>query len=216
MLNSGDGGPWNGLATLAETYSQFTPTDERRGMWLAGQAISFETGLPAKDRAGNNLVLTTDIPDADKANEANGVRFNKFNPIPNPPHGGNQPNDYTIFRLAEMYLIKAEALNELGQTAAAIVELARIHNLHDPANPISGALTQAGVRSAIIKERLLELAAEGKRRTDLIRYGQFLNQWSTAMLNGKKDKTAETYRILFPIPAPQIAANPNLKQNSGY
>jgi len=215
QLSTGDGGPWNGFATLAETYAQFPASDERIGMWLAGQAYSFETSLPAKDRNNNNLIFTTDIPDADKAGEGTGVRFNKFPPIPSPPHGGNQPNDFTFFRLAEMYLIKAEAFNELGQTANALTELNRIHNLHDPTNPITAA-TQATIRTAILKERLLEFAAEGKRRTDLVRHGRLLERWSTAMANGKLDKTADTYRILFPVPAPQIAANPLLTQNPGY
>lgn len=215
QLSTGDGGPWNGFATLAETYQAFPATDERRDMWLAGQAFSFENGLPVKDRNGNPLIFTTLIPDADAAGEGTGVRFNKFPPIPSPPHGGNQPNDFTFFRLAEMYLIKAEAYNELGQTANALTALNAIHNRHDPTNPITAA-TQAQIRDAILKERLLEFAGEGKRRTDLVRHGKFLLRWSTTMAHGKEDKTAEGYRILFPIPAPQLASNPLLTQNPGY
>ena len=215
QLSTGDGGPWNGFATLAETYAQFTPTDDRRAMWLEGQAFSFETNQPVNDRNGKPLVFTPQIPDADAADEAQGVRFNKFPPIPSPAHGGNQPNDFTLFRLAEMYLIRAEALNEMNNTAGALADLTFIHNKHDPTNPIT-ATTQAQIRDAILKERLLEFAAEGKRRTDLIRHGKFLKQWSTTMLHGKTDKSAETFRILFPIPAPQLAANPLLTQNTGY
>jgi len=215
QLNTGQGGPWNGFATLAETYNAFPTTDNRKNMWLAGQAYSFETGQPAKDRTGKPLVFSVIIADADTASEATGVRFNKFPPIASPSVGSAQPNDFTFFRLAEMYLIKAEALNELGQTAAALTELNRIHNLHDPTNPITAA-NQTQIRDAILKERLLEFAAEGKRRTDLIRHGKFLKQWSTTMAHGKVDKSAETYRILFPIPGPQIGSNPLLKQNPGY
>jgi len=215
QLNTGDGSPWNGFATLAETYNQFTPTDDRRNMWLAGQAYSFETGKPVNDRNGNPLIFTTQIPDANQANEANGVRFNKFPPQPSAPHGGSHPNDFTIFRLSEMYLIKAEALNELGQTGAALTELNRIHNRHDAGNPVTAA-GQAGIRDAILKERLLEFAAEGKRRTDLIRHGKFLKQWSTTMANGKQDRSGHPELILFPISEVQMGANPMLKQNPGY
>jgi hypothetical protein len=215
QLNSGWGSPWNGFATLAETYNAFTPTDDRRGMWLAGQAYSFETGQPVNDRTGNPLIFTEQIPDADQAGEGTGVRFNKFPPIRSPATGSGQPNDFTFFRLSEMYLIRAEALNELGQTAAALADLTFIHNKHDPTNPITAA-TQAQIRDAILKERLLEFAAEGKRRTDLIRHGKFLKQWSTTMAHGKVDKSAETYRILFPIPSPQLGSNPLLTQNPGY
>ena len=216
QLTSGWGGPWNGFATLAETYQQFDATDERRGMWLAGQAFSFETGQPVNDRTGKPLVFTAIIPDANKADEAVGVRFNKFPPLPSAATGNGMPNDFPYFRLSEMYLIKAEALNEQGNQGAARTELAFVHNLRNPANPIAGGLSQAQLRDAILKERLLEFAGEGKRRSDLIRYGRYLNKWSTTMLNGKEDMSSKPHLILFPVPQPQLAANANLKQNPGY
>ncbi len=104
----------------------------------------------------------------------------------------------------------------MGQTGDAILDLAAVHDLRNSANPISTSLSQAEVRDAILLERLLEFAGEGKRRTDLVRYGRFLEKWSNTMANGKEDKTAEPYRILFPIPATQMQANPLLTQNPGY
>ena len=211
QLNTGWGSPWNGFATLAETYQQFEPTDERRGMWLAGQAFSFETGAPVNDRTGNPLIFTTVIPDADKANEAHGVRFNKFPPLRSAATGSGHPSDFPFFRLSEIYLIKAEALLELGQAGAALTELQRVHNLRNPASPVTSA-----TRDAILRERLLEFAGEGKRRTDLIRHGKYLQRWSTTMLNGKQDQTAKPHLILFPVPATTLGANNNLRQNPGY
>jgi len=216
QLNSGWGGPWNGFATLAETYNKFSPTDTRRQMWLIGQATSFETGQNVNDRTGNPLIFTAAIPDANQANEAHGVRFNKFPPIPSATTGNGMPNDFPFFRLAEMYLIKAEAQNELGQTAAAINTLKIVHDLRDPGTPVPAGLTQAEVRQAILDERLREFAGEGKRRTDLIRHGQFLNQWSTTMANGKVSQTGKPHLTIFPVPAGQVASNPNLRQNPGY
>ena len=216
QLNTGWGSPWNGFATLAETYQAFDPADRRREMWLAGQAYSFETGQPINDRSGNPLIFTDIIPDAEKAGEGTGVRYNKFPPLPNAPSGNGHPNDFPFFRLAEMHLIKAEALNELGQTGAALAEINRVRAMHfDPPKPVL-ATSQAEVRAAILRERLLEFAGEAKRRSDLIRYGMFLNRWSMTMAHGKQDKTGEPHRILMPIPAPQIAANPLLTQNPGY
>lgn len=211
QLNSGWGSPWNGFATLAETYNQFETTDERRGMWLAGQAYSFETGAPVTDRTGNPLIFTAVIPDANQANEAHGVRFNKFPPLPSATTGNGMPNDFPFFRLSEMYLIKAEAHLELSQTAQALAALKAVHDLRNPGNP---ALVVS--RDAILKERLLEFAGEGKRRTDLVRHGKFLNAWSTTMLNGKTDQTSKPHLILFPIPQTQIGSNPLLTQNPGY
>ena len=134
-----------------------------------------------KDRTGNPLIVTTDIPDADAANEAQGVRFNKFPPQPDPPTGSSQPNDFTFFRLAEMYLIRAEAENELGQTANALADLNFIHTKHDQ-TPVAAGSQQA-LRDAILNERLLEFAGEGKRRTDMIRMGRFLT-WTESSLHG--------------------------------
>jgi hypothetical protein len=213
QLNTGDGAPWNGFATTAETYNSFPSSDERRAMWLHDQAYSFETGLAVNDRTGNPLIFTPTIPDADAATEGHGVRFNKFPPQPDPPHGSAQPNDFTFFRLAEMYLIRAEAENELG-LPAAITDLNKIHNLHDPTNPVT-ATTQAQIRDAILHERLLELSAEGKRRTDMIRFGRFLN-WTEASAHGHVDKSADKFRVVFPLSVNALGSNPQLVQNKGY
>ena len=220
QLNTGWGSPWNGFATIAETYNAFDAADERKAMWLQGQAYSFETGQPVNDRTGKPLIFTATIADANAASEGEGVRFNKFPPLPSASSGNGMPNDFTFFRLAEMYLIKAEALNEQGQTAAALVELNRIHNLHDAANPIT-ASTQTQIRDAILKERLLEFAAEGKRRTDMIRHGKFTT-WTESIKNGVCGASGTcgaaraAFRILFPIPATQLGSNPLLTQNAGY
>ena len=209
QLNTGWGSPWNGFATIAETYNALDAADDRRIQWLVGQQKSFETNQNVNDRAGKPLIFTAVIADVNAANEAEGVRFNKFPPLASAPTGNGHPNDFTFFRLAEMYLIKAEALLEQGSTAAAQVEFNRVHNLHDAPNPVVVS------RAAILKERLLELNAEGKRRTDMIRNGTFLT-WTEASANGHKNKSAEAYRILFPISSNQLASNSLLKQNPGY
>lgn len=216
QLSSGWGGPWNGFATLAETYRAFDATDVRRGMWLEGPQRSFENGQPVNDRSGAPLIFTAEIPDADKASEAHGVRFNKFPPLPSARTGNGMPNDFPFFRLSEMYLIRAEARNELDNLAGAIADLAFVHNMRNPGNPIAGLTTKAQVRDAILRERLLEFAGEGKRRTDLIRHGKFLNRWSTTMLGGKQDQTGKPHLILFPVPVTQLGSNPGLRQNPGY
>jgi hypothetical protein len=217
QLSTGQGGPWNGFATTAENFTRFTATDERRNMWLFGQGKSFETGLPVNDRTGKPLIFTTGIADANSASEGEGVRFNKFVPLPSASQGSGAPNDFTFFRLAEMYLIRAEAENELGQSAAALADLAIIHDRHDKGTPVSGMglTSQALIRTAILNERALELSAEGKRRTDMIRNGRFLS-WTEASKNGVSGSARDAHYILFPIPAPQLASNPLLTQNPGY
>ena len=109
-----------------------------------------------------------------------------------------------------MYLIKAEALNELGQTGAAIALVNQVRaRQFTPPKPISASLSQAQFRAAILNERLFEFTDEAKRRADLVRHGQF-----TA---ARRFKTLrEAHKVLFPIPSTQIQANPLLTQNPGY
>ena len=70
----------------------------------------------------------------------------------------------------------------------------------------------------ILAERGRELLFEARRRTDLIRYGLFtggsyLWAWKGNTLNGT---TTALHLNRFPIPATELIANPNLKQNPGY
>lgn len=201
--------PWNGFSTLADTYAAFDANDQRKQIFLVGPQVNLVTGQPAKDRQGNPLIFTPDIPNVTAATEGQGVRIDKWPVDPNHVQQDNG-NDYAWFRLAEMYLIRAEANNELGNTAQAIVDLNLIRaRAFNPPQPTS-AVTQAQVRDAILNERLFEFTWEGKRRQDLVRAGKF----TTGTWYAKT--TSTPFRVLFPIPQTQIETNPQLKQNPGY
>jgi len=201
--------PWNGFSTLADTYAAFDAADQRKQIFLAGPQVNLVTGQPAKDRQGNPLVFDPNIPDVTAATEGQGVRVDKWPVDPNHVQQDNG-NDYAFFRLAEMYLIRAEANNELGNTAAAIADLNLVRaRVFSPPKPTT-AVTQAQVRDAILNERLFELTWEGKRRQDLVRAGKF----TTGTWYAKT--TSTPFRNLFPIPQTQIETNPQLKQNPGY
>ena len=216
--------PWNGFATIAETYSAFDPADIRRGIFLSGPQVNLETGAPALARDGTPLNFTIGISDPTQAKEGEGIRVMKWPLDPNKVTVNNG-NDYGTFRLGEIYLIKAEAENELGQTAQAIIDLNTVRaRAFSPAKPTT-AVTQAEVREAIYQERLFELTAESKRRQDLIRAGplpggtanRYLVPWSFKLLPTEAAGTVRpAYKILFPIPQTQIETNPLLKQNAGY
>lgn len=203
--------PWNGFSTIAETYYAFDPDDERIGIFLVGPQLNLNTGQPIMDRAGNPLVFTPEINDITQATEGEGARIVKWLPDQN-AQAENNSNDVAYFRLAEMYLIKAEALNELGQTAAAVDQVNIVRErVFDPPKPLSaGSFSQASLRDRILQERLFELTAEARRRQDLIRHGKY-----TQSLWSFKDVT-DPYRILMPIPQPQLDTNPLLVQNPGY
>jgi hypothetical protein len=202
--NQFDPSPWNGFAALAETYNAFDAADERRQIFLEGPQVHVLTGDPVNDRAGNPLVFTVNIGDETQAGEGEGTRIMKYTPDPNHV-SQNNGNDFAWFRLAEMYLIKAEAELELGNSGPALTLLNTLRErVFDPDQPLATV-----DRDVILQERLLELTGEAKRRQDLIRHGRYTQAWSF------KDVTPATV-LLMPIPQPQLDANPLLVQNPGY
>lgn len=206
-----NGSPWNGFATLAETYNAFASNDQRKNIFLEGRQFNLDTGQPVNDRSGQPLIFDPAIADITQATEGAGVRIVKWSY--DPAHVAQDAgNDFAHFRLGEILLIKAEALNELGRTAEAValvnVIRARAYSSPQPLDPT--VFTQASFRDQILTERLLELTAEGKRRQDLIRMGKYTQ--GTWAFKG----VTPPYKILMPIPQSQIETNPLLKQNPGY
>jgi starch-binding outer membrane protein, SusD/RagB family len=197
--------PWNGFSSLADVYNQFDTTDQRIQSFLVGPQVNLETNAPVNDRQGNPLVFTVAIGDVTAANEREGARIGKW--VYDPNHSGPENgNDFAFFRLAEIMLIKAEALNEQSPgsaTALGIVNTLR-ERVFNPDVPLATI-----DRASILRERLFELIFEGKRRTDLIRFGQFDDGWTFKPASG-------AHRVLMPIPQTQLDANPLLVQNDGY
>ncbi|HEX6926487.1 MAG TPA: RagB/SusD family nutrient uptake outer membrane protein [Longimicrobiaceae bacterium] len=207
--NMYDPSPFNGRAVEPPTYEKFDDDDLRKSIFLVGPQVHLVTGAPVNDRSGARLVFTVDFRDITQATEGEGARVYKWPVDPN-AELRNHGNDFPIFRLAEMYLIKAEAANELGRTAEAIDLINQVRaRAFDPDKPLPAGLSQAQVRDAILDERLFELMDEAKRRTDLIRHGKWTDPWF------EKPQT-EPFRVLMPIPQTQLDANPLLTQNPGY
>jgi hypothetical protein len=127
--------------------------------------------------------------------------------------------DYPMFRLADAYLMYAELVLRGGggdvPTAVGYVNLLRERAYGDQ----SGNITDPELTlDFVLDERARELWWEGHRRTDLIRYGLFtgggkLWSWKGGVQAGS---ATETFRDLYPIPASELLANPNLTQNPGY
>ena len=125
--------------------------------------------------------------------------------------------DFPMIRLAEMYLIYAEAQARLdGGTTTDITALGYINRLRDRA----GVSRQAYVDTEfILAERARELMWEGQRRTDLIRYGYFTSMafpwpYKGGIPNGKVSLPA--YRTVYPLLQTDLTENPALEQNTGY
>lgn len=128
--------------------------------------------------------------------------------------------DMPIFRLAEQYLIYAEAVTRGGTGGSTATALTYINTLRQRAyGNASGNITAGQLTTDfILDERGRELYWEGFRRTDLIRYGKFTGGTYLWPFKGgaKSGTNIPDYRAIYPIPDQDRAANPNLKQNPGY
>lgn len=223
--NNNPGG-WNGFATLSDFYDKFTPSDQRRGAaytgvtdktglrvgFLVGQQFD-QNGTALKDRNGSPLAFTRDVKILETGSnlEVTGIRVMKYPPdynlakLTDPSNSDyeNSDNDYVFLRYADVLLMKAEALVRTSRAADALPIVNSIRTKRGAAN--LGAVTL----DVLLDERGREMYWEAIRRTDLIRFGKFLDAWQEKPASGPE-------RLLFPIPNQQIAVNPNLKQNPGY
>lgn len=119
----------------------------------------------------------------------------------------NTYGNVQIFRLAEMYLTRAEA-NFRGSTAVGSAPLADINLIRTRAGLAPLTLAQLTLTS-ILRERRLELAFEGTLIHDLKR-NRLSTQYTTTVLPWNST------RLIYPIPLREIQANPALIQNQGY
>ena len=120
-------------------------------------------------------------------------------------------------RAAEAYLTYAEAVTRLAGSGAAPADAVdAINKIRKRAHATEKASYSL---NDILDEWSREFYFEGRRRVDLIRFGQFGGnasykwQWKGGAYAGRN---FEAYRNVFAIPTDDLIANPNLKQNEGY
>ncbi|MET6996420.1 RagB/SusD family nutrient uptake outer membrane protein [Chitinophaga defluvii] len=206
--------PWNGIAANPPYVKEFDPADTRF-------AASFLIG-PMKNPAGEiimtphgrplihtiDMVLNEVGPDGwGWINQEEGARIKKWQFEPG--LSTSMENDFHIFRLADVYLMKAEALLRSGGSngeATSLVNTIRARAFADPSK-----LYTAVTLEDIYKERRFELAWEGFTRQDMIRYNKFLLPRPPF-----KPNTSDPKYLLYAIPQAAIDANNKLKQNPGY
>ncbi|MEP7377771.1 MAG: RagB/SusD family nutrient uptake outer membrane protein [Chitinophagaceae bacterium] len=121
-----------------------------------------------------------------------------------------------VFRLAEQYLIRAEARAQLGNTAGAVADLNVIRH-RAGLTDYSGSTNQASLLSAILHERQVEFFSEwGHRFFDLKRTNT-LDALMTVITPKKANGSPwQTYQKLYPISYFELRRGPNLTQNPGY
>ncbi len=131
--------------------------------------------------------------------------------------------DYPLFRLADVYLMYAEAVLR-GGTGDLALATTYFNDIRERAyGNTSANITQPQLTLALVlDERVRELYWEGTRRIDLIRYGMYSNRVAgTEILwpfKGaiKTGVSIDKHLEILPIPASDMEANPKLVQNAGY
>ena len=123
-----------------------------------------------------------------------------------------------MFRLADAYLMYAEAVLRSGggSRAQALDYVNQLRRRAYGGNGGDVADAQLTL-DFLLAERARELLWEGHRRTDLIRFDRFSDNGIWAWKgNAPAGRPTEAFRDLYPLPASELLANPNLKQNPGY
>jgi hypothetical protein len=206
--NFGIQGGWGGLRTTSAFVDKFSDisgaTDKRAMFYTSGQ----------------NKTIT------DIFSFTDGYALKKWsNKTAAGANGSDQTftdTDFPVFRLADAYLMYAEAVVRGGTGGSSADALTYVNAVRTRAyGNASGNLALPGdvTLDFILDERAREFVWECQRRTDLIRFGRFTKStylwpWKAGVAAGKS--LDDNHMDIFPIPSSDIGANPNLKQNTGY
>ena len=209
-------GGFNGHCSTAEYYNLFNPNDNRRKMFLVGQQYEnqiIDAAHLQYDRLGNLLFfdpVITSFKIQPPKTETAGARCAKWEF--NKEETFTMSNDFAVFRLADIILMKAEAQFRNGDIPGALT------TINQKINGIS-IRSRAGLPDftasemnldGLLKERAFEFSWEGWRRNDMIRFGHFLDARIPEKL------VSGNFRLLYPIPQAELDKNPYLVQNQGY
>ncbi len=235
------------MSTLPAFYNRFNLAgDERNNNWLVGKQYNFD-GTPftvtIKKRdlnaayTGTNddttwqIDITRDIimtgkKPFDVGNDylarCMGIRSVKYYPDKATTAATrNSGNDVPVFRLADIYLLKAEAI--LRGAAATMVngELQTpVVLLNKVRARVKAPLAASVNLDELLDERARELYWENWRRNDLIRFGKYEIEYpipgDIAVPGYTPGMDKSTDKRIFPIPASELKLNPKLTQNPGY
>lgn len=228
-LNVGYSG-WNAFVVIPSAFDAYPDNDLRKKEWfLFGPQYNLETGKPilgTEEYNGEPFVYVNSIRresegdltsegGMDQGEENSGARFNKYK------SGTLQDDDYRenhymIYRLTEIYFNKAEAIMRKNgsiatQEAVDLINASRVRAFNSVDWETEKYTTSTLTMDELLAEKGREFIFEGKRRTDLIRFGAYTTAswWDHQPTNDKN-------REIYPIPHTQLAANPNLVQNPGY
>ena len=146
-----------------------------------------------------------------------GARFKKYEYDGTASSIGQNNNDLVVWRYGDALLLKAEAEYRLGDKAGALALVNEIRNRVNATPRMTLTLND------LLDERMIELAWEGTRRQDQIRFCTFteptLDRYPGVVhssLSGDYNDDKSGYTCVYPIPYSVLNLNKNLKQNPGY
>ena len=205
---SGENGTSASL-TVLEVNGFGTPQqDSRFDLNYWGDVATDYNGLIVKDRNGKPLqylpqAIQMDLNDSPYLEMA-GARMKKYEVDADASNGGKlMDNDIVLFRFADVLLMKAEALVRNGQSGQKEFDMIRER---------AGMPLKTATLGNIYDERLIELAWEGWRRNDMIRFDKYKSLYDGADAVNENDY----HTIVFPIPEVVVTLNNNISQNPGY
>lgn len=119
--------------------------------------------------------------------------------------------NFIVYRLADVYLMYGEALNETGDTKGSLYYINKIRSRAGLSNLTT--TDKLELREAYLNERRHELGCENHRWFDLLRTGKAISVMNA--VEGK-DYNVEEYKLLFPIPQRELDASDKMTQNPKY
>ncbi|MFT2007311.1 RagB/SusD family nutrient uptake outer membrane protein [Pontibacter sp. 13R65] len=195
--------PAGGFSTFEVALERYEQNDVRRNYIIHGPQ-TYPDGSPLIDPATKQQLVLIPFVDFRNATLDEGYRVLKYIPDGNFV-GNNASNDIVLMRYSDVLLTKAEALFRSGNNGEALTLVNQVRRRSNASELQSLTLQD------LENERAREFIWEGHRRRDMIRFGSYFDStWKF------KTTTTPRWRGLYPIPAQQIVANPQLKQNPNY
>ncbi|MCK5781836.1 MAG: RagB/SusD family nutrient uptake outer membrane protein [Flavobacteriales bacterium] len=205
----GISGGWGGNRSRAELVDRFDSKD------LRGKVSETEDGM---------FFITEEKVVTNPSKFTSGYSVMKFRNVRSdgatPANLAFVSTDFPLFRLADSYLMYAEAAMRGAAGAEKNKAVEYVNKIRTRAyGNTSGNITAAQLtKSFVLDERGRELFWEATRRTDLVRFGEYTSSsylwsWKGGVPNGAAVSSSKS---LFAIPAKEIGANSKLVQNPGY
>lgn len=123
--------------------------------------------------------------------------------------------DIPLFRLGTIYMIRAEVEYRLGDAAAAAADINTLRTRAGNTNLLTASTVN---KQTLIDEWSRETFFEGRRRSDLVRFGLFTgSKYLWSFKGGVPNGTGVDSRYnIYPVPAIDVSGNPSITQNPGY